>query len=800
MLRLAFTLIGIVTVLMGANAPECPSDLDGSAVVDAADIGILLGGWGAAGATDLDGSGATDAADLATLLGAWGSCPTTSCQDIGWRPKFTTPGVESTVNALATFDDGTGAAVYVGGGFTEAGGLDVSKVARWDLDGWSALGGTIVGTVQCMLAHDDGSGSALYVAGTISSIDGVAVNRIARWDGATWTPLGGGVNGTVFALASYDDGTGLALYAGGSFTSAGGLPANRLAKWNGRSWEAVGGGVNDTVRALAVRARGASPGLYVGGDFTAAGAVQANRIARWSANGWSALGGGANGAVLAMQFVDGPIPSASGLVIGGCFTTAGDVPALAVARWSNDRWSALGAGLGSCVSALAVFDDGTGPALVAGGAFSGRIARWDGAAWNVPAAGGTSSQVLEFAVFDEGDGAGPGLFVGGAFDTAGGTQVRYVGRLDATGWSALGNGVSANVSDFAVFDDGRGDGPMLFATGAFLRAGGVSVNRIARWDGRRWTALGSGLNDAGYALGVFDDGGGPALFVGGRFTSAGGVPSKGIAKWDGQAWSAVGGGVAGAVPQVYALRAFSDASGSSLYVGGAFTTAGGVASQGFARWDGDAWHAIGVSAGGGVLALNVVNDVVSGAPTLCAGGAFSSVAGVAASCIAAFDGRSWRALGGGVNDTVRAIQRFDDGGGAQLYVGGEFTSAGGSAALRIARWDGLQWSPVGGGMTGIGAAVNDLAPFDDGEGPWLFAAGSFAGAGGESANRIAAWDGRAWRPIGSGIGESLDVNEYVSALQVLDDTNPDHGTLYCGGAFSSVDGAPAANVAARRCR
>jgi hypothetical protein len=52
----------------------CPSDLSCDLEVDAADLAVLLGGWGQPGLTDLDGNGTTDAADLALLLGAWGPC------------------------------------------------------------------------------------------------------------------------------------------------------------------------------------------------------------------------------------------------------------------------------------------------------------------------------------------------------------------------------------------------------------------------------------------------------------------------------------------------------------------------------------------------------------------------------------------------------------------------------------------------------------------------------------------------------------------------------------------------------
>ena len=57
-----------VTVAPGGN----PADLDGNGVVNAADLGRLLGNWGGAGEGDLDGNGSVGAPDLAILLAAWG--------------------------------------------------------------------------------------------------------------------------------------------------------------------------------------------------------------------------------------------------------------------------------------------------------------------------------------------------------------------------------------------------------------------------------------------------------------------------------------------------------------------------------------------------------------------------------------------------------------------------------------------------------------------------------------------------------------------------------------------------------
>lgn len=56
------------------ETPSCPADLSGNGVVDAADLAVLLSGWGGAGVSDLNSSGGTDAVDLAILLSAWGPC------------------------------------------------------------------------------------------------------------------------------------------------------------------------------------------------------------------------------------------------------------------------------------------------------------------------------------------------------------------------------------------------------------------------------------------------------------------------------------------------------------------------------------------------------------------------------------------------------------------------------------------------------------------------------------------------------------------------------------------------------
>ena len=56
-------------------AEPCPADLNGSGVVDGADLSLVLSAWGSSPSiADLDHDGDVDGADLSLLLGAWGAC------------------------------------------------------------------------------------------------------------------------------------------------------------------------------------------------------------------------------------------------------------------------------------------------------------------------------------------------------------------------------------------------------------------------------------------------------------------------------------------------------------------------------------------------------------------------------------------------------------------------------------------------------------------------------------------------------------------------------------------------------
>jgi hypothetical protein len=104
--------------------------------------------------------------------------------------------------------------------------------------GWRAFGSGVTSTtgsaeVNAMITWDNGTGEALYIGGTAS----VAISYFARLEACIWVAVDGGVTGnsvtgsfpSVFGLATWGD----SLYVGGNFTTIGGASANGIIRYKG---------------------------------------------------------------------------------------------------------------------------------------------------------------------------------------------------------------------------------------------------------------------------------------------------------------------------------------------------------------------------------------------------------------------------------------------------------------------------------------------------------------------------------------------------------------------------------------
>lgn len=689
-------------------------------------------------------------------------------------PGSTAIGTNGLVAAMEVFDG----YLYIGGSFTRAGDLEVANLARWSAAGWEEVG-DVDGTVFALNRHQDASGMKLYVGGAFTHAGGLEAGRIARFDGTSWSNVGpaAGFNGTVRALENYDDGAVTRLFAGGDFTSvAGPGAAGHVARWDGTGWSTLGtgpdNGVDGTVHDLAVFTEAAGEALFVGGFFQGAqGGVDSPGIARWRTLAWSSVGGGvtlSGGAVGGLVYTMNVYDDGNGerLVVGGHFSAAGGVTASNLARWSGTAWSAQfgtsDAGADREVFAVGALGEGPGAELLVGGGFlriggvrASRIAVWSGSSVETfrplsaaPAGVGLDDAALAMAVYDEG--AGPRLFVGGQFESAGDVPAKY----------------------------------------------------LARWDGAVWSEVHSmvagGVNGPVYALEVWDPGGGARLYAGGMFS----YPGHNLAAWNGSGWSAVGpvGGGEGTNGIVYALRGYAEAAAPGLYVGGNFDHAGGLAAEGIARWDGTAWHDVTTPfspvayVDGDVYALEVYDD--GGGPALFAGGQFT-VVNRGATNLARWRGNEWSKLGGaGPDSAVNALALWDDGTGEALYAGGWFTHADAVEAAHVVRWDGSAWAALAGPAgNGTDGNVWTLAPYVDGDGHALFAGGSFTHAGGVAAEHVARWDAGGWRPLDDPSGHGLDDSAY-DLLSYDDGRGP---SLWAAGLFGVAGGEASTRIARWMC-
>ena len=124
----------------------------------------------------------------------------------------------------------------------------------------------------------------------------------------------------------------------------------------------------------------------------------------------------------------------------------------------------------------------------------------------------------------------------------------------------------------------------------FHDGGRHAANYIAQWNGSSWSALGSGrwAHRTDHPC-VCAGGVGSNLYAGGEFTTAGGIAANYIAQWNGSSWLPLGWVWAA----VSSLCECAGGVGRHVVRGRRFTTAGGNPANYIAQWNGTSWSALG---------------------------------------------------------------------------------------------------------------------------------------------------------------------------------------------------------------
>lgn len=305
----------------------------------------------------------------------------------------------------------------------------------------------------------------VFSGGSFSGVAGAFnTDYVAQYNpqSGVWSAVGGGINqgstnafGTSFA--NFDFGTGEELVYGGFFFNAANVNGTRsLARWNGTRWANLGTGFGDLsiIEAvwdlLATDAVGGQSRLYAVGQYPAIGGQTCGGIAYYQNGEWhpmnTSITGPNNPGVFEVEAFNGE------LYVGGRFAMLDGQDTNLAAKWTGSSWVKLGTGITSGsvqaqVTAMCVFDDGTGPALYLGGQVlrvgsttNYSVVKWNGATLT-PVGQTMGGTIWDLIVFD--DGAGPKLYAGGTAAT-----VARFARLEGNTWvPAFG---SANSSVFAL--------------------------------------------------------------------------------------------------------------------------------------------------------------------------------------------------------------------------------------------------------------------------------------------------------------------------------------------------------------
>jgi len=307
---------------------------------------------------------------------------------------------------------------------------------------------------------------------------------------------------------------------------------------------------------------------------------------RSPAGAWSVPGGGTGAVVRMLQAPDGSI-----YIAGNFANWGGNASADNIVKYdpTTGLYSACSTGTNGEVDTLAVLPDGK---IVLGGAFTlaggvantARIAVYDPVANTFAAlgTGASTNSVLALAVDSTGN-----IYAGGSFGAMGGVaNTLRLAKWTGAAWTALSTGADGEVDAIVIGIDRN-----VYITGQFTNLGAVAALQIGYWNttSLAFVAMGTGLNSTGgRALAVGPNG---LIYVGGIFTSAGGVSGTGhVAQWNGVTFQGLGGGLNGDVVSL------SAGPNGILLAAGQFTgvTGGATFPDGAAAWNGAAWTTIGV--------------------------------------------------------------------------------------------------------------------------------------------------------------------------------------------------------------
>lgn len=678
--------------------------------------------------------------------------------------------------------------IYVGGDFSTIDGVPVGKVAKFEVatGTWKSLKDKTFLDDEQMRGPNSGgvyaiakNGNYIYIGGYTFNSTNPALRYIRRFDlvNQKWEAVAGGVDYKISAFAVDNSGN---LYAGGSFITAGGVTVNNIAKFDGSTWSALGTGTNGSVNAL----KWHNGKLYVAGSFSHVnGNIRSQGIACWNGVSWESMDKGVDNSQGTYTVQDIGVDSDGKIYIGGFFDMrfSDDSTINHVAVYDGNKWKALGAGLGtsSTQGINAIYADGKN--VYFGGMFS-KSGLLNQAIWN---------ETKDFT-----QNANPGVYI---FDyetnpvMKNSYQILINFSQSVTGFQqsdiVITNATITNFENLSANKRFRitvapiAEGfvtvtvPQNAATANGLASVVSNTYKNFYYQGsKNWFFNFDGIVEGEIYDIIHSNADDKIYFSGGFLQVNGNQNMKNIARWNmkNNTWEQIPG-----IDYTHEnfIRCMTQDEQGNLYVGGDFSTIGGIPAGRVAKFNviSGKWESLRDAnfftetqqrgpESGGVYAIAYNNNNVY------IGGWTFNNSDSAYRYIRRYNtvSKTWESVGTGVNAKISAFA-FDNSG--NLYAGGVFTNAGGVLANNVAKWNGTSWSALG---LGTNAAVYDLK-FHNGN---LYVAGDFTKVGNNIRSQgIAKWNGTTWEAMGEGIDNS-SITPSVYGISIAE-----NGKVYIGGYF-----------------
>ncbi len=372
---------------------------------------------------------------------------------------------------------------------------------------------------------------------------------------------------------------------------------------------------------------------------------------------------------------------------------------------------------------------------------------------------------------------GTTLYIGGYFSEVGGEVRTGLAAIDTTTGLVTAFDVSA-VSSIDSVETLLLDGTTLYIGGEFSEIGGEARNNLAAVDTTTGlvTDFNPDVNSMVFSLSLD----GTTLYIGGTFTQAGGEARTGLAAIDTTTGlvTAFDANVTGIININTNIRAlFLD--GTTLYIGGTFTQAGGEERLGLAGID----TATGLATAFDTSTYFSVSSIVGGVDSLFIGSQRTLTDVQTRTSLVAFNLETGLVTDFDADINIGGYVQTLLLDGTTLYIGGNFTNIGGEIRNRLAAIDTTTGTvtafDVGVNANSVQAMILD--------GTTLYIGGDFFQIDGEVRNKLAAID------TTTGLATAFNagiIDQEIKTLRLYGTT------LYIGGYFTQVGGEARTGLAA----